>query len=77
MGRFFAATGLLLFALAFSGCHTPRHAATVWEYRVIQVQPIKPMETAMNKAAEEGWEVVTIEIDSSNTSFAVLRRPRK
>jgi hypothetical protein len=64
-------------AFVFCGCHTVSPATPVWEYRVIQAQPKSPMETAMNAAAQDGWEVVTIEIDSSNAAYVVLRRVKK
>ena len=66
----------LLSVILFTGCATTSHH-TAWEYRVIETRPTVPMTEAMNNAAKDGWEVVTIGFGNAGEGYTVLRRAKK
>ena len=74
---------ILLFALI--GCATPKPPGA-WEYKVVTTKIYNDWDghyaTALNKAAVDGWEVVSSKITVSDTPEQttvqiVLKRPRK
>ena len=66
----------LLSVILFTGCATTSHH-TEWEYRVITDRPIDPMAAAMNAAAKDGWEVVTVAFGNAGEPYTVLRRAKR
>ena len=48
-----------------------------WEYRVLKGQPVSEMESALNVAAAEGWELVGVATDTNVGAFTVVRRAKK
>lgn len=48
-----------------------------WEYLLIPVAPSdKQVQTELNTAGEEGWELVTTYISAAGLSVLVLKRPK-
>ena len=66
----------LLSVILFTGCATTSHH-TAWEYRVITDRPIDAMAAAMNAAAKDGWEVVTVAFGNAGEPYTVLRRAKR
>jgi len=66
----------MLSVILFTGCATTSHQ-TAWEYRVIMDRPVDPMTAAMNAAAKDGWEVVTLAFGNSGEPYTVLRRAKR
>ncbi len=66
----------ILSLVLFTGCASTSHRST-WEYRVIETRPTAPMTEAMNNAAKDGWEVVTIGFGNAGEGYAVLRRAKR
>ena len=65
----------MLSVILFTGCVSTHH--TTWEYRVIEARPAVPMAEAMNNAARDGWEVVTIAFGNAGEGYTVLRRAKR
>jgi hypothetical protein len=66
----------MLSAILFTGCVSTSHQ-TAWEYRVIETRPTGPMTEAMNNAARDGWEVVTIGFGNAGEGYTVLRKAKR
>jgi len=66
----------MLSVILFTGCTTTSHH-TAWEYRIITDRPIDPLTAAMNAAARDGWEVVTVGFGNAGEPYTVLRRAKR
>jgi len=66
----------MLSVILFTGCSTTSHH-TAWEYRIITDRPLDPLTKAMNAAAQEGWEVVTLGFGNAGEPYTVLRRAKR
>ena len=65
------ATGTLFSA----GCCTP-HAAKAWDYKVVYTNQGGPdLEARIQKAAADGWTVVSSG-GGDTVTFAILRKPK-
>ena len=68
------ATGTLLLA----GCTTYHHTSTAWEYEIIERADNVALQTALNKAADDGWVFVSTAAQGSNSGvYAVMKRAKK
>lgn len=71
-------------ALAFTGCATTGSHSATWEYRVVEGWLDNASHGGatfvehLNKAAVDGWEVVSVSASGSNgRPFAVVRRHKQ
>jgi hypothetical protein len=77
-----ALTGLLIGLLAFWNSTSPgqaprRNPPMPWEYRVMNAESQENHEEMLNKLGLEGWELVTVNHRSPNSSTNfVLKRPK-
>ena len=67
--------------MLLGGCQTTRTQATAWEYKVIsgrefyQGHPEAGLEQRINRAAGEGWEVLSSSSDDG-CPIVILRKPK-
>jgi hypothetical protein len=70
-------------AILASGCATSHNHATAWEYEVVQGQigDASPggLQAVINKAADDGWMVVSASSrpDAGSYGFVVMKRAKK
>jgi len=57
---------------------TANSAPVAWEYQVVHPVYVGPadLQSRMNSAGNDGWEVVSVGVDAANRSFVVMKRPK-
>jgi hypothetical protein len=65
-------------AMIASGCATSHSNSRAWEYKVVSGYIAGGLQSAINKAAEDGWVLVSSS-GTGNTSdaYAVMKRVKK
>lgn len=68
----------LLAALMLAGCATPERQTTAWEYKVVTgPNGSRELQQEINKAADEGWEFVSMAGTEHQVLFATMKRPKR
>lgn len=60
-----------------SGCATSQNHATAWEYRIIQGQIGSQLETRINQAGANGWQVIAMDGQFDSVGYAVVKRAKQ
>jgi hypothetical protein len=64
-------------AILGGGCATSHSHTTDWEYKVVSGKFNLPLEQEINKAAADGWVLVSAGGQTDAYGFAVLKRHKK
>jgi hypothetical protein len=64
-------------AIFLSGCATSHTHATAWEYKVVSGQFDGPLQAEINKAADDGWVLVSSSSKTPDYGFAVMKRKKQ
>lgn len=60
-----------------SGCATSYSHDTAWEYKVVSGQFDGPLAATINKAADDGWVLVSSSSKTPDYGYAVMKRAKK
>ena len=64
-------------AILASGCATSHRHAVTYEYGFVQGRIADQLQDRINKAAADGWQVVTVQGQLDTVGYAVIKRAKK